>query len=171
MLGHRCRAVLSLRNAFADGKTADCETIERQLSDGLCTFDAQVGVAGTLHDAEQRLWRFATRGQTAHRPTMREFHRLPRHAALDRRGHTLIEHHHDVGADRLLCRDAALGAQRHDRVVDVASELGALLSHIATVRQRENLKPAGIRQHGAWPIHEAVNAAELLEYLDARSQQ
>ncbi len=37
--------------------------------------------------------------------------------------------------------------------------------------QRIDLKPAGIGEHGVRPVHESMNAAELLEQGDARPQQ
>ena len=37
--------------------------------------------------------------------------------------------------------------------------------------QRENLKAAGVRQHRAMPVHEAVNAAEFLEDFGAGTKQ
>ena len=57
------------------------------------------------------------------------------------------------------------------RAVDVAFETRAFLIHVALARERENLKPARVRQHRAIPIHEAVNPAEFLKYLRTRPQQ
>ena len=102
---------------------------------------------------------------------MRQLHRAAGRIVLDGRGHALIEHHHDVGADDLLRLDAALGAQAKQRVVDVAAEFGVFLAHAAAAGQREDLKAARIGQHRSRPVHEPMDAAELLENLQARPQQ
>ncbi len=39
------------------------------------------------------------------------------------------------------------------------------------MRQRENLKSARVCQHGAIPINKAVDAAQALEHLGARTEQ
>ena len=44
------------------------------------------------------------------------------------------------------------------------------LAHLADRREREDLKAAGVGEHGAVPGHEAMHAAELLEQIDARPQ-
>ena len=39
------------------------------------------------------------------------------------------------------------------------------------MRQREDLEPAGVREHRAFPTHEFVNAAEALKHLRPRPQE
>src|ERR1700733_10971405 len=65
--------------------------------------------------------------QAALRPAVRHVHRAAGDTVLDCRGHALIEHHHDVGADCLLSFDAALRAQTNPGVVHVAGEFGVVL--------------------------------------------
>ena len=83
----------------------------------------------------------------------------------------MVEHHHDVGADRLLGGDAAFRTQMNGAAIDVAPELGALLAQRAAARQREDLISARIGEHRPRPVHESVDAAEFLEDLDTRAQQ
>ena len=83
----------------------------------------------------------------------------------------LIEHHHDIAADGLLHFNARLGRQQIALAIDIALEVCAGFIHGSRMGQGENLKAAGVRQHRARPIHEAVNAAELLEDLGARPKQ
>ena len=63
------------------------------------------------------------------------------------------------------------GTQANQRVVDIAGEFGIVLAQRAAAGQREYLVAAGIGQHRSRPIHEAVDAAEFLEDLEARPQQ
>ena len=63
--------------------------------------------------------------------------------------HALVQHHHDVAADRHLRLDAALGAEQNPRSIDVAFERGAVLGHGARVGERENLESARVGEHGA----------------------
>ena len=102
---------------------------------------------------------------------MRELHRALRVIAGGGRRDALIQHHHDVAADRLLHLDAGFRRQHVRRAIDVAFETRALLVHRAFVRQGENLKSARVGEHRTIPVHEAMNAAELLEHLRARAQQ
>ena len=169
--GHRRRAVFSLCAALAHRKTTDGVAVEGHLRDGLGAFDAQVGVAGALHDAEQRLRRVAARRQAAMRPAMRHLHRAAGDTVLDRRGHALIEHHHDIGADGLLRFDTALRAQSNQGVVDIAGKFGVLLVERPASRQRKYLVTARIGQHRSRPIHESVDSAEFFKDLEARAQK
>src|SRR3984957_9196721 len=170
-LAYRRRAVLALRCGFADGETADGVPVERQLCDGTRALDAQVHETRALHDTEKGLRGIAARLETALRPAVRELHRIARDRMLDSRGHAMIEHHHDVGADGSLRGDAALRTQAHQGLVRITLELGVILAHGAPARQREYLEAAGVGNHRTRPVHEAVNTAELLENLYARAQK
>jgi hypothetical protein len=85
--------------------------------------------------------------------------------------HALVQRHHDVRANRLLCGDAEFGTQADGAVVDVAPELGAVLTHVAAVWQGEDLEAARIGEHRAWPVHEGLDAAELFELCRPGTQQ
>ncbi len=169
-LGHGGGAVFALRTALAHRKSADGVAVEGHLGDGSSAFDAKIGVTGPLHNPEQRLRRVAASRQAALRPAVRDLHRAAGDSVLDRRGHALIEHHHDVGADCLLSLDAALGTQTNQGVVHIAGKFGVILVQRAASGKRKYLIAAGIRQYRPRPIHEAVDAAEFFEDLDARPQ-
>ena len=89
---------------------------------------------------------------------------------LDCRRYALIERHHDVGADDSLRLHAAFRAQTNQRIVHVAGEFGIVFAQGAAAGKRKYLIAARIRQHRSRPIHEAVNAPELFEYLEPRPQ-
>ena len=124
-----------------------------------------------LHDPEQGLRRISARIERALRPAMGQLHRG--FCLIKRRGRwdTLVEHHHDVAADGLLHGDAAFRREQMQRAVDIAAEARAVLLHRTIFGQGKNLEPAGVGQHRAVPVHEAVNTAELAKYARARPQQ
>ena len=102
---------------------------------------------------------------------MRDLERRARRRFIRGRGDALIERHHDVAADRLLRLDADLRAEQDRLPVEIALENRALLAHRARMRQRENLEPAGVGQHRAFPAHEPVDAADAPEDFRPRPQQ
>ena len=67
----------------------------------------------------------------------------------------LVEHHHDVGADRGLHLDRALGREQVHALIDVAAKARALLVDRAVAGQREDLIAARVGEHRARPAHEA----------------
>ena len=73
--------------------------------------------------------------QAALRPAVRQLHGVACGRPIHRGWHALIQHHHDVRADRFLHGNAALGTQADRAVVDIALELSAVLTHVAAVRQ------------------------------------
>ena len=87
------------------------------------------------------------------------------------RSDALIERHHDVAADRLLRFDADLRAEQDRPPVEVALKDRALLAHRARMRQRENLKSAGVGEHRALPTHESMDAARAAKHFGSRPQQ
>ena len=64
---------------------------------------------------------------------------LPCRVVLHGRGHALIQRHHDVRANGLLRRDAALGTQADGAVVDIAFELGAIPRRMLRLSGREKI--------------------------------
>ena len=83
----------------------------------------------------------------------------------------MIQRHHDVAADGPLRLDAELRAEQDRLPVEIALKDRALLAHRARMRQRENLEAARVRQHGALPAHEIVDAAGAPEDFRTRPQQ
>ena len=157
--------VLALALALADREPADGEPIERHFAQDRRAFAPQLREERALHDAEQRLRRISARREASRRPAMRDLERRSRRRFIRRRGDALVEHHHDVAADRLLRLDAQLRAEQDRVSVDIALERRALLAHRPRVRQREDLKPARVREHRVFPAHEPVNAAGAAETL------
>jgi hypothetical protein len=80
-------------------------------------------------------------------------------------GRALVEGHDDVGAERLLDVDGALGGEEQVAPVQVGLEGGALLGDFALLRQAEHLEAAAVGEHGAVPGDEAVQAAQLPHQL------
>ena len=121
-------------------------------------------MAGALDDAEKSLGRIAAGAERAFGPAVGEVHgRLGLHVGRGR-GDALVEHHHDVAADRLLHLDAGFGREQVVGPVNVAFEAGAILVHGAFARKGKNLEAAGVGQHGPVPVHEAVDAAEFFKH-------
>lgn len=83
----------------------------------------------------------------------------------------MIERHHDIAADRFLRLDAQFWAEQNRLPIEITLENRAFLAHRARMRQRENLKPAGVRQDRAFPTHETMNAAGSAKYFGTGTQQ
>ena len=66
---------------------------------------------------------------------------------------------------------AAAGEPGVRRAIDITVKAGTLLIHRSRVRQRKDLKAAGISQDWAMPVHESMNATDLLEDVRSRTQQ
>ena len=79
----------------------------------------------------------------------------------------MVKDHQDIAADGLLHHDSRFGRKQIGLAVDVTFEVGAGFVHRSGEGQRENLKSAGVGQHRAIPVHEAVDAAEFLENFEA----
>ena len=130
-----------------------------------------------LHDAEQRRVAVAVtlerveRSAAALRPAQRELHRLARRRMVGRIRRALVEHHHDVGAERVLHLDRALRRQLDQVAVHRRAELDALLVDLAQALQAPDLEAAGVREHRSLPVHERVQAAVRADHVDARPQQ
>ena len=92
-------------------------------------------------------------------------------AAVGGRGDALIERHHDVAADRHLCFDAELRAEKNRPSIEIALKDGARFAHRARMRQGKDLESARVGEDGAIPAHETVYAAGAPENFRTRSEQ
>jgi len=162
--------ILPLVLRFADGKTPDRKSIERHRGQRFRAFSAKVSEAGALDDAEEGLRGVPSRIEAALRPAMGEFHRPARGSFVGNRRNALIEHHHDVAADRALDANAFLRGEQMHFPVDVTLEPCPFLRDRPRVRERENLKAAGIGEDGAIPVHEGMDAAHSGEDFRSRAE-
>jgi len=101
---------------------------------------------------------------------MRQLHRLLGLIMRDAVRRTLIKRHRDINAEPRLNVDRCFRRKKMRRPVDVRSELDPFFAQLTNRRERENLKPAGVGEHGAIPRHELVHAAKLLDQIDAGAQ-
>ena len=163
--------LVALGIGFTDREPADGEAVEGQVAQVLGAAQAEIAVAGALDDTEKSLGRFAAGAQGAFGPAVGQIHGRQGGGVLGGRGDALVEHHHDVAADRALHADAGFGREMVKRAVYVAAKLRALLGHDPVLGQRKNLKPAGVGQHRAIPVHKPVNAAKFLKHLGAGTQE
>ena len=122
---------------------------------------AQIQVHAALHDAEERLIGSFVGGQAAARPSAGVIHG-PRHElAGGGVGSALIQLHGDVGADELLDAHVLLGRPVNLAAVVDGLERNPVVGELHGVREAEYLKAAGVGEHGAVVVHEAVDAAGL----------
>ena len=163
--------LVALGVGFADGEAADGEAVEGEAAQVVGAAQAEVAVAGALHDAEEGLGRVFAGAQGALGPAVGEVHGGLGGGVVGGGGDALVEHHHDVAADGALHGDAGFGREVVEFAVHVAAKLGALFGHNAGVGQGKNLKAAGIREHGPVPTHETVDAAELLKHLGSGAEE
>ncbi len=109
-------------------------------------------------------------GATAGRPTQGQFHGAARHFRGSGVGGAFVEGHDDVGAQRPLYCHGFLGSQEHPAPVHRGAEFHPGFPDFAQRPQAEHLKPAGIREDGTGPAHEAVQAAMGADDIGARPQ-
>ena len=134
---------------------------------------AQVFVHAALHDAEQRI-RVLQVVETATRalgPAQAQLHRITGYLLGSRVRRALVEDHRDVRIQRLLDAHRFLRRQKHLGAVDRRGKRHALLGDLALVRQREHLETTRVGEDGFVPANELVQATELLDDLQPRSQK
>ena len=171
VIGNKAGELVALGVGLPDSEAADGETVEAERAQELGALLAEIMVAGALHDAEEGLFRITTGAEGALGPAVGEQHRgLGLRVAGGRRD-TLIEHHHDVAADGLLHGDARFRREEERLAIDVALEVGALLFHRAFRLEGEDLKAAGVGEHGPVPLHEIMDTAKFLKHLGAGTEE
>jgi len=157
---------------LADREAADGEAVERMGSERLRALGAERLERASLDDGEQGLAGLPQLmgGQRAERPAVGLLHREAGGPFGGGGVDADVEHHHDLAADRLLHRDRRLRREEMTVMIVRVGEDRALLGDLPVVGQREDLIAAGVGEHAAVPAHEAVNTAQLLEYLAAGPQ-
>jgi hypothetical protein len=116
----------------------------------------RVAIGAALHDPEQRL---AAAARVLLRAALEpaSVRRTPVRASalVGRIRRALVERHDDVGAERLLDLDRALGVSSSGRAVDLAREAHAAVGDLG-LRQREHLEAAAVGEDRSVPAHERV---------------
>ena len=93
-------------------------------------------------------------------PSAAKAHRLLGFGAGCRIGRAFVELHLNVGAEKVLHLDGALGHQVVKGSVDVGPERDAPFGNGAELAKRHDLVAAGVGQDRPIPAHEAVQAAK-----------
>src|SRR6476619_1572385 len=102
---------------------------------------------------------------------MRDIDGRPNGSCSGGRADTLIERHHDVAANRPLCLDAQLRAEKDRPSIEITLKDGARFAHRARMRQGKDLKSARVREYAAIPAHETVYATGAPKNFRTRSEQ
>ena len=156
---------------LADGEAAERIAVEAHVDQRLGARAAQRRACAALDDAEERMAGLRAERDLA---SLRPAQRKP-HGALDlglrrRQLHTFVELHLDVGAEQALDLHRALRRQMMPRAVDMGLKGHAAFVELAQLRERHDLKAAGIGEDRPWPVHELMQAAERGDALGARPQ-
>ena len=109
-------------------------------------------------------------GAGARRPGGGAVDRRPQHGVGgDGQRRADVEHHLDVGAELRLDVDRRLGREAVRAAVVGGAEGDALVveGHVAAGLEREDLVAAGVGEHVARPVGEAVQPAEALDHVGA----
>lgn len=104
------------------------------------------------------------------RPTHREVHALAGLAPIERVGRALVEDHGDIAAERLLYIDGGFGREQMPVSIEMGAEENSVFAHFAETVEAKYLEAARIRENGAVPVHEAVEAAELADEFMAGAE-
>ena len=151
----------------AEAPAAPGERLLFDLAQPPHAFQAQIQVHAALHDAEERLVGARMRRQAATRPGAGVVHGARHELAGGGVRGALVQLHGDVGADELLDAHVLLG-----RPVDLAAVVDGLerdpvVGELHGVGEAEHLEAAGVGEHGAVVVHEAVDAPGLGHQLRA----
>ena len=140
---------------------------------GLGRLRAKLGMNAALNDAEQgaaRLAMFLESRERSLGPAKRKLHRPIRLIPRRRIRRAFVELHLDVGSQKILHLDGALGRQFMRRAINMRAESHATFGNGPKLAQRHDLIAAGIGQDRAVPAHEAMEAAESRDPLGSRAQ-
>ena len=163
--------IFALALGLAHSQPTNSKTVKWQLHQPLRTLAPQVRKKRPLHDRKKRRQRVPARLQTPHRPALGDFQRRPRLRFARRRGNTLVQHHHDVTANRKLRLDTQFRTEQNTATIHITLKNSTLLTHGSRMRKRENLIPPRVGQYRPVPPHKPVNAATALKNLRPRPQQ
>ena len=129
----------------------------------------QVRINPALNDAEQGLIGPRFRFDRTFRPAMSPIHGNPAVHVIVGIG-TFIEGHDDIGAKVPLNGDGFLRREAMRRTINVTLEGDAVIVDLAGLREREDLKAAGIGEHGRRPLHELMQTAHITDEFIAGPQ-
>eukprot|EP00187_Rhodella_violacea_P007535 CAMPEP_0174907946 /NCGR_PEP_ID=MMETSP0167-20121228/62741_1 /TAXON_ID=38298 /ORGANISM="Rhodella maculata, Strain CCMP736" /LENGTH=424 /DNA_ID=CAMNT_0016151543 /DNA_START=353 /DNA_END=1624 /DNA_ORIENTATION=+ len=157
---------------LATGEAADGVTGEVAADEFADAVFAELDVEAALDDAEEVLGGFAgVGGVAAVDPAEGAVHGGLDAGAGGGGGNDVVEGHDDVGADLVLDLDGFFRGEEDFGAVDDGLEADAFLGHLGEINQGHHLEAARVGEHGAVPLHEVVNAAELLQHVAARPQR
>jgi len=168
---------------LADAEAADGVAVKIHFNETLGALAAEVAVHAALHDTEEGLRAaaqlivprdFMPMGAEAIQRALCPGHGQPQaflgSSPVGGVFGALVEGHGDVGAKGDLHVHGVLGGEEVAAAVQVRAETDALVGDLAELAEREDLKAAGIREQGARPTDEFVQAAHAADGLVAGAQ-
>ena len=157
--------VVHHRLRLAHAEPPDAVSDKVHVRQGFGAFDPQVLEEGALYDAEEGLILPGVMGLAPLRPPVGPLHVLLRRFPAAGIGGADVEGHGDIGAQGLLDIHGNLRGDELLRSVQMALEGDALLPDLPDAREGKDLESAAVRQDRLMPVHEAVQAAGLLDQL------
>jgi hypothetical protein len=158
---------------LADAETADGVALPLERGDNLRRLFAQVGVGAALYDGEQRLGisvqplRFIETVAAALEPAVGEAEGVLSVFVLAGVGRTLVEGHDDVRPNFPLDVHRPLRGENVLRAVNMRLECDALLLYLSLRSKGIHLVAAAVRQNGALPAIEFMQAARRFQHIHA----
>ena len=171
MLGRMFEHLIHQFLRLADGKTAHRVAGEIHLDKRFHALGAKLLIHAALHDAEQPLVVPCHRFLAPLRPAQRPSEGLLRIIEIGGIRHTLVEGHHDIGAQRRLHLDGNLRRKELFRAVDMRAERHALLGYLPKLAEAEYLKPAAVCQNSPIPVHELMQSARFANQIHPRTKK
>ena len=160
----RCRESRDhLLAGLAHRQPADGIPVEVELHGASSALDPQLRVCAALHDPELRLGGVEAQMTRpgAHGPGLGPTNRFSHHTRLGRQWWTDVEHHGDVGPERVLDIDGAFRRQPPRGSVIGRSEGHTVVVDVGI--EGEHLIAARVGQDVTLPVHEPVQASELAD--------
>jgi len=97
-------------------------------------------------------------------------HRIAHDLSLSRQGHTVIERHHDIGAQRFFNFNRGLRRNEMCRPIEMRLKAHSLIRHFAQFGKTENLKSTAVRQDRSGPPGKPMQSTQLSDNLVSRTQ-
>jgi hypothetical protein len=138
--------------------------------EGAGAFLTQGGVAAALHDAKHLLALGAGLTAAFAGPADGAFHGELLFARRRIVRRTFVKDHGDVGAEHALDFHGFLRPDEQERAVQMRAEFHAVGLDLADFGEAEDLEPAAVRENGAFPVHELVQAAGGPDDVESRAE-
>ncbi len=169
--GRRGDHAVHLRRRFADAQPSDRVTGKLHRGEFSRAPLTQFRIETSLDDGEECLVSVRLCELAAACPADRPEHRISNGGLFGRQGDDMVEHHHDIAAERFLNGNRTFRREFDLAAIQVRAKRRPLFGNLAHFGQAKELKPAAIGQDGPVPTTKAMQPSEFADHFLARPQR